>query len=130
MACYPAQNRSSSKNHGPSLIAAKIELSQIPSTSCQHSASKRTPPTPTHPYPKTTLSGAGAIIKLFIINMLPFRTGYQTVNTTRVFWPVFGSFLAFSGPKRRKSSLCALQLWRRQAKPSAQSGAPGYHPDE
>jgi len=114
MAHHPAQNRSSSKNYGPSLIAAKIELSQLPSMSCPHSASKRTPPTPTHPYLKTTLSGAGMLIKLFNINTLPFRTGYQTVNTT----PVFGLFLALfwhfqakNGTKRGSAREIAVGYW-------------------
>ena len=52
MACHPARNRSTSKSRVMSLVAAKVDLSQIPSTSCHQSASNARLAHPTPPSSK------------------------------------------------------------------------------
>jgi len=51
------------------------------------------------------------IINLFKINILQFLLGYQPVNTTSVFWPLFGAFLAFLSLKPMQNEvLCTRAL--------------------
>lgn len=113
-----ARNLRPSNIRNASRFASDIAANRIRSTSYTKYASNSTPtPSPR----KTTQFTLAPVCNPFINNSLQFSPGYQKVNRTAVFWPVFGPVSQFLDPKSAKNGVLRNRALERISRPKARA---------